>query len=72
MFHSLFEVLHATSVHESCTFRIRLTTRTKGQMQTQVSNERTDGRARNPEPVGICDQAVTLMAPGVSEMDPQF
>lgn len=41
-------------------------------MQTQVSNERTDGGARNPEPVGICDQAVTLMAPGVSEMDPQF
>lgn len=41
-------------------------------MQTQVSNERTDGGARTQEPVGICDQAVTLMALGVSEMNPQY
>lgn len=47
MFHSLFEVLHATSIHESCTFRTGLTTRTKGQMQTQVSNQHTREEPRS-------------------------
>lgn len=41
-------------------------------MQTQVSNERTDRGAPTQQPEGICDQAVTLMALGVSEMNPQF
>jgi len=53
-FHSLLEVLHATSAHEGCTLRIRLTTRTQGRMQTQASNERTDGGAQTQEPVGRC------------------
>lgn len=56
-FHSLFEVLHATSAQESCTFRTGLTTRARGRTQTRAWNERTAGGAQAQELAGA--------APGV-------
>lgn len=48
-FNSLFEVLHATSAQESCTFRTGLATRARGQMQRRAWNERRGGGARARE-----------------------
>lgn len=67
-------MLHATSVHESCTFRIRLTTRTKGQTQTHKCQPSAEMEELKPRSLSVFVTRLrrVLMALWVAEVNPQF